>query len=135
MSEEEWAFIAPYLTLLPEDVSQQRYPLRAMSTALRWMVRTGATWRMLAHDLPPWPLVSQQTRRWLVAECFEAAAHDLVLLLRRAKGRNGQPTVAIIDSRTLQSTPESGGQSGYDEQGCTALASLCGFPRAYPFRK
>lgn len=114
VSDEEWAFIAPYLTLLPEDVSQRRYPLREVYNGLRWVVRSGASWRMLPHDLPPWPLVYQQTRRWLAAECFENAAHDLVLVLRQAAGRNGQPTVAIIDSRTVQSTPESGGHAGYD---------------------
>jgi len=26
VSDEEWAFVAPYLTLLPEDVSQRKYP-------------------------------------------------------------------------------------------------------------
>jgi transposase len=114
VSDEEWDFIAPYVTLLPEDVSQRRYPLREVYNGLRWVVRTGATWRMMPHDLPPWPLVYQQTRRWLAADCFENAAHDLVLLIRQAKGRNGQPTMAIIDSRTLQSTPESGGHAGYD---------------------
>ncbi len=69
---------------------------------------------MMPHDLPPWPPVYQQTRRWLAAECVENAAHDLVVLLRQAHGRNGQPTVAIMDSRTIQSTPESGGHGGYD---------------------
>jgi len=114
VSDEEWAFIAPYVSLLPEEVSQRKYPLREVYNGLRWIVRTGATWRMMPHDLPPWPLVYQQTRRWLAADCFANAAHDLVLLIRQAKGRNGQPTVAIIDSRTIQSTPESGGHGGYD---------------------
>jgi hypothetical protein len=33
--------------------------------ALRWLVKTGAHWRMMANDLPPWPAVYQQTRRWI----------------------------------------------------------------------
>ncbi len=37
-----------------------------------------------------------------------------MLLIRHAKGRNGQPTVALIDSRTVQSPPESGGHAGDD---------------------
>jgi transposase len=33
--------------------------------ALRWLVKTGAHWRMMPNDLPPWPVVYQQTRRWI----------------------------------------------------------------------
>jgi transposase len=28
VSDEEWTFVAPYLTLLPEDAEQQNYDLR-----------------------------------------------------------------------------------------------------------
>src|SRR5579885_2270445 len=65
VSDEEWAFVAPYLTLLPEDAGQRHYELREVLNGLRWMVRTGATWRMMPHDLPPWYAVYQQTQRWL----------------------------------------------------------------------
>ncbi len=114
VSDDEWAFVAPYLTLLPEDAGQRHYNLREVYNGLRWMVRTGATWRMMPHDLPPWSIVYQQTQRWLAAGCFEALVEDLRLLLRGVKGRKGQPSAAIFDSRVLQSTPESGGHSGYD---------------------
>jgi hypothetical protein len=44
--------------------------------------------------------------RWIKAGVFEAPAHDLRAMLRIAEGRKERPTAAIIDSRTLQSTPE-----------------------------
>ena len=114
VSDEEWAFVAPYLTLMDEDAPQRTYPLREVFNAVRWRVRTGAHWRMMPHDLPPWPAVYQQTRRWLAADVFEALVHDLRVLLRLAAGRAPQPTAALFDSRTLQSTPKSGGRAGYD---------------------
>lgn len=114
VSNDEWEFVVPYLTLLSEDAGQRSYNLREVYNALRWIVRTGATWRMMPHDLPPWYIVYQQTQRWLAADCFEAMVHDLRLLLRGIQRRKGQPTAAIFDSRTLQSTPESGGHGGYD---------------------
>jgi hypothetical protein len=40
--------------------------------------------------------------------------HDSRALLRLAKGRNEQPSAAIFDSRTPQSSPESGERAGYD---------------------
>ena len=114
ISDEEWALVAPYVTLLPEDALQRRYPLREVFNALRWIVRAGAPWRLLPTNFPPWPAVYQQTRRWLDAGCFEALVHDLRLLLRLQQGRDGQPSAAILDARVVQSSPESGARAGYD---------------------
>lgn len=114
VSDEEWAFVAPYLTLMREDAPQRDYELREVFNGLRWLVRTGAPWRMMPHDLPPWYTVYQQTQRWLDAGVFEAMVHDLRVLLRLASGRDAQPSAAIFDARTLQSTPESGADAGYD---------------------
>jgi len=114
VSDEEWQFVAPYLALVREDAPQRRHDLREVFNGLRWLVRTGAEWRMLPHDFPRWDAVYQQTRRWLDAGVFEAIVHDLRTLLRLGEGRAGQPSAAILDSKTLQSTPESGGRAGYD---------------------
>jgi transposase len=114
VSDEEWAFVAPYLVLLPEDAGQRRYEMREVFNALRWMVRAGAPWRLLPTNFPPWPTVYQQTQRWIAAGCFEAIVHDLRMLVRLASGRPPDPSAVILDSRTLQSTPESGHRAGYD---------------------
>ena len=114
VSDDEWAFVAPYLTLMNEAAPQREYPLREVFNGLRWIVRAGAPWRMLPNDLPPWEAVYQQTQRWLKAGAFEAIVNDLRQLLRVAAGRKAQPSGAILDSRTLQSSPESGARAGYD---------------------
>jgi transposase len=114
VSDDEWAFVAPYLTLMSEDAPQRDHSLREVFNGLRWIVRAGAPWRMLPNDLPPWYTVYQQTQRWIAAGVFEAIVHDLRAVLRLAKGRKEQPSAAIFDSRTLQSTPESGERAGYD---------------------
>ena len=114
VSDEEWAFVAPYLTLMTEDAPQRRHDLRQVFDALRWIVRAGAPWRMLPTNFPPWQAVYQQTRRWLDAGVFEAMVHDLRAMLRWSAGRADTPTAAIFDSATRQSTPESGHRAGYD---------------------
>src|SRR5215468_3207066 len=91
VSDEEWAFVAPYLTLLPEDASQRKYALREVFNGVRYIVKSGAHWRMMPHDLPPWPLVYQQMRRWMDAACFAAIVRDLRILLRRAAERPEPP--------------------------------------------
>jgi transposase len=88
VSDEEWAFVAPYLTLVREDAPQRKYELREVFNGLRWIVRAGAPWRLLPTNLPPWELVYQQTRRWIGAGCFEAIGHDLRVLLRLEAGRD-----------------------------------------------
>jgi hypothetical protein len=45
---------------------------------------------------------------------FKEIVHDLRLLLRFSEGRASDPKAAILDSRTLRSTPESGSRGGYD---------------------
>jgi transposase len=114
VSDEEWSFVAPYLTLMREDASQRDHDLREVFNGLRWIVRTGAPWRYLPADLPPWQAVYQQTQRWIKAGVFASIVHDLRLLLRGVAGRKDHPSAAIFDSRTLQSTPESGQRAGYD---------------------
>ena len=114
VSDEEWALVVPYLTLLPENAGQRDYRLREVFNGLRYIVKTGAPWRWMPHDLPPWAAVYQQAQRWLKAGCFEQLAHDLRVVLRLAAGREAEPSAAVLDSRTLRSTPESGARAGYD---------------------
>lgn len=117
VSDDEWTFVAPYLTLLSETASQRRHNLREVFNGVRYIVKTGAHWRMLfllPHDLPPWPVVYQQMRRWLDACCFETIVQDLRVLLHRTAGRSASPSAVILDSRTIQSTAESGARAGYD---------------------
>lgn len=114
ISDDEWAFVAPYVPLMTEDASQRVPSLREVLKALRWLVRAGAAWRLLPHDLPLRYTVYQQSQRWFRAGVFEAMVHDLRAVLRLAQGRNAESSAAIFDSRTLQSTPETGTRAGYD---------------------
>jgi transposase len=109
-SDAEWEFLAPYLIPMRPDAPRQAHPPRDMSDALRCVVKAGCQWDMLPHDLPPRAAVYQPARRWAAAGVFEEAAHDLRVVLRAADGREAQPTTAILDSRTIQSTPGSGGR-------------------------
>jgi len=114
VSDEEWTFVMSYLCLISLEAPQRSYDLREVFNAVRYLVRSGAPWRLLPNDLPPWHIVYQQTQRWLGAGCFEHMAHDLRAVLRMTHGRNSPPSAAILNSRTLQGTPESASHSGYD---------------------
>lgn len=114
VSDEEWAFVVPYLTLCREDAPQRKHDLREVFNAVRWMVKTGAQWRYMPQHFPPWAACYQQTQRWIKAGVFEAIVHDLRCFIRMGEDRAPDPSAVILDARTLQSTPESGHRAGYD---------------------
>jgi len=100
--------------LCREDAGQREHYLREVLDPVRYVARSGCAWRVVPGDLPPWAAVYQQFRRWLDAGVFEALVADVQSIVREWAGRKGQPTAICIDSRTLQSAPESDARAGYD---------------------
>lgn len=108
-TDEEWAFVAPYLTMLNSDAQQRRHDLREVYNALHWIVRAGSSWRMSPTNLPPWAAVHQQSQRWIMAGCFGVTARDLRAMLRLAGGRAPEPTLdptamVFLDERSTPAT-------------------------------
>ena len=63
VGDDEWAFVAPYLTLMitmTTDAPQRVYELREVFNGLRYIARSGAPWRMMPRDLPPWHVVTSK---------------------------------------------------------------------------
>jgi transposase len=114
VTDDAGALVAPYVTLITADAPQREHSLREVCNGLRWIIRAGAAWRMMPHDLPPWPTVYQPSQRWLQAGVLAAIVHDLRAVLRRAPGRNADPAAAIFDSRPVPAPPESGTRAGDD---------------------
>lgn len=107
VSDEEWALVASYLRLLDEEAGQRDHDLREVFNGLRYVVKTGIPWRFLPHDLPLWAAVYQQMQRWLAADCFVDIADDLRAVLRMTAEREPGPSAAVLDSRTLRSSPKA----------------------------
>src|SRR5262249_62426697 len=82
VSDTEWEFLVPYLTLMRQDAPQREYSLRDLFNAIRYVVKTGCPWRFLPHDLPPWAAVYQHARRWLLAGGFGQITPDLRVMGR-----------------------------------------------------
>jgi transposase len=101
-SDEEWAFVLPYLTLMSKDAPQRKHDLRRVFDALKYVVRLGIDWRYLPSDFPPWAAVYQQARREIDAGMFEATAHDLREIMRYGQARKKTPSGAVLDARVLK---------------------------------
>src|SRR6185503_18246434 len=52
VTDVEWEFLLPYLTLMREDAPQREYTMRDLFNAMRYVVKTGCQWRYLPHDFP-----------------------------------------------------------------------------------
>jgi transposase len=64
VSDDEWAFVAPYLTLLALNALQRKHDLRAVFNALRYLAHTGAPWRYLPVGSPPRSAHTRDTAGW-----------------------------------------------------------------------
>jgi transposase len=96
VSDEEWAFVAPYLCFWPEGAGQRRHTLREVCNALRYLARSGASWRMWPNDFPPWVIVYQQTQRWMVAAAFEVKGVRSERVAARLGRAQGLACAAVI---------------------------------------
>ena len=115
-----------------EDAPQRTHPLRELFNGLRYIARTGLQWRYMPTDLPPWPAVSQQTRRWLDADVFTAIIADLRELIRLggrlcSHGATSRAVVAVptrprlghsLGSQDGRSTLRAGGCDHHDFWTC-----------------
>jgi transposase len=98
VSDEEWAFVLPYLLLSREDSAHREHDLRAVFNGVRYIARTGNQWRFMPHDYPPWPAIFQQMQRWMRAGCFERLVEDTRILLREFAGRKGSKVHIAVDT-------------------------------------
>src|SRR3954463_7284774 len=92
VSDDEWAFVAPYLSLMSPDAPQRVHDLRDVFNALRWIVRAGAPWRLLPTNFPPWEAVYQQTAGGIPPGLFQANRPRLARFAAWTEGRADNPS-------------------------------------------
>ena len=112
LTEEQWKKLKPHLVKpLSAKRGRGRPPkqdFRAEVNGMLYVVKTGCQWRFLPKEFPPWQTVYGCFRRWRLDGRWAKAMKALREAARERAGRNKEPSVSIIDSRSVKSAGKGG---------------------------
>ena len=111
LSDQEWDVISHLVPAAQPGGRPETYPTREILDAIFYILRGGCAWRLLPHDFPPWPIVSQYFWRWRHDGTWQRRHDRLRGDVRVAAGKRRQPSAAILESQSVKTT-ETGGSAG-----------------------
>ena len=108
LTDREWAILAPLIPAAKPGGRPRSVDLREILNGIFYALRAGGSWRMLPHDLPPWPTVYGYFRAWHQDGVWERLTTALREQGRRSVGRAATPSAAILDSQSVKTTEKGG---------------------------
>jgi putative transposase len=108
LSDKEWNLIQHLVPDAKPGGRPEASPKREILNAIVYLLRSGCSWRMLPHDLPPWRLVYHYFRQWRQDGPWQLM-HDLLRGdVRAASGKQRQPSAGVIASQLVKTTEKGG---------------------------
>jgi len=104
LSDDQWEELAPLIPLAKPGGHPRTVDMREVINGTLYVLRSGCTWRMIPHDLPPWGTVWGYFRRWRKDGTWERIHDALRPKVRELEGREPRPSAAIIDSQSVKTT-------------------------------
>jgi putative transposase len=105
LSDAEWALLAPIVD--PPRAGKgrpARIPRREVVDATFYQLRTGGQWRYLPEGFPHWNTVYGYFAKWRDDGTWVRANDLLRRQVRTSRGRDPEPSAAIVDSQSAKTT-------------------------------
>ncbi len=97
LTDTEWRILS---SLVPAPAPNGRpvdYPRREIVNALLYFNRAGCSWRLLPHDLPPYPIVYYYFKTWRDNGTWTAIHDALRGKVRQAPDKRVQARAAMTE--------------------------------------
>jgi transposase len=111
LNDQEWAILEPLIPAAKAGGRPAIYSRREIMNGILYVLRSGCSWRMIPHDLPPWDTVFGYFNRWRKAGVWERVHEALYTQTRMALGRNPQASAAIADTQSVKTTEKGGSKA------------------------
>ncbi len=124
MSDEEWAFFAPFVFAIRGRGGRPESDHRLVLDGIFWIARTGAPWRDLPEEFGKWSSVYRQFRRWTLAGLWQ-------LILEVLNESEAVPdSVEMIDSTIVRAHHQAAGAKGGLKRKVLAVQKVASRPRS-----
>ena len=111
LNDTEWEVLKTYIPEPLQGGRPSEHSRREIVNGILYVLRTGCGWEYLPHDLPPWKTVYDYFRQWKQAGVWEKANVALTRQSRAAQKREESPSLAIIDTQSVQTTEKGGSKA------------------------
>lgn len=108
MTDREWWLLEGLIPPAKPGGRPRKYAMREIVNAMRYLLRSGCSWRMLPHEFPPYRIVFHYFRTWRQDGTWERIHHHLRAAVRQQAGRDEQATAGSIDSQSVKTTEKGG---------------------------
>lgn len=115
LTDEQWRLIRSHIPGAKQGGRPREANMRRVVDAIMYVVTHGCKWRGLPKDFPPWRTVYgyfadlQERGRW------RRIHYDLYGMVRKAAGRDEQPSLLVIDSQSVKTGRCTSAETrGYD---------------------